>query len=70
MSQKGVMSMKMKRFEANSGWIDVLGGLVDLFAPYRRPRSYLEVLQEQNAQRDRESRERLEAWADELTQQK
>jgi hypothetical protein len=75
--------MQMKRFDSkarektlarqldlprpHSGWLGALASLVDV-APYRKPRSYLEVLQEQNRQRDQETLDRLQATMERLTQ--
>ena len=72
--------MKMKRFTLDRrgkavaqqigwprrhlGWRGAVAGLLDPFASFRKPRSYMGTLRRENLRREQATVERIELWLD------
>jgi hypothetical protein len=49
------------------GWRGAVVGLLDPFAPFRKPRSYMEILRRENLRRERATVEAVDASVEKLT---
>lgn len=49
------------------GWRGAVAGLLDPFAPFRKPRPYTEILRRENLRRERATAETVEASVEKLT---